>query len=80
MREFSVQFRDVTKLLCQDDKHTVKVGEPDLPVAAVEQGKQVSDNDFTKFSITPSVTRKSGHSGQVGSFHLNQVLGRYLQS
>ena len=50
--------------VCQDDKHTVNVGEPDLPVAAVEQGKQVSDHDFTKFSITPSVTRKSGHSGQ----------------
>ena len=49
-----------------DDKHTCKVGEPGLPVAAVERGKevvvaktqllQVADHDFTKFSVTPSVT------------------------
>lgn len=48
-----------------DDKHTVKVGEPNCPVAAVERGKQVlvshtislqvADHDFTKFSMTPSV-------------------------
>lgn len=43
----------------------VKVGEPGYPVAAAERGKsvlvamgkrfEVSDHDFTKFSITPSV-------------------------
>ena len=50
-----------------DDKHKCKVGEPNLPVAAVERGKQVvvfnsgrkfavADHDFTKCSIIPSVT------------------------
>ena len=84
-RKFSVQFRDVTKLLCQDDKHTVKVGEPGLPVAAVERGKQVlvskeqilevSDHDFTKFSITPSVTLKVDIPDNIeGSFRLSQVF------
>ena len=28
----------VIKQLCQDDKHVVKVGEPGLPVTAVERG------------------------------------------
>ena len=42
-----------------DDKHSVKVGEPGFPVAA---GKQVldppfcvSDHDFTKESLFPTV-------------------------
>ena len=62
-REFSVRFHDQIKLLCQDDTHVVKVGKPGLPVAAVERGKQVlvskdqllevSDHDFTKFSLPP---------------------------
>ena len=50
-----------------DDKHRCKVGEPGIPVAAVERGKKVivstsgkkfavSDHDFTKFGIIPSVT------------------------
>ena len=53
---------------CLDDKHRVKVGEPELPVAAVERGRQVltasgvqlevGDHDFTKFSIIPSVFLK----------------------
>lgn len=51
---------------CQDDKHSIKVGEPGFPVAAVERGKQVlvgtdtafcvGDHDFTKSKIIPSVT------------------------
>ena len=50
-----------------DDKHRCKVGEPNYPVAAVERGKKVvvaasgckfvvSDHDFTKFALIPSVT------------------------
>ena len=62
MREFSIRFRDDTNLLCQDDKHTVKVGEPGMPVAAVERGKQVlvsksqifevADHDFKVFNYS----------------------------
>ena len=58
-------FRDHSSLLFMDDKHRCKVGEPGLPVAAVERGKQVvvstsgrkfavADHDFTKFAIIPS--------------------------
>lgn len=50
-----------------DDKHRCKVGEPGIPVAAVERGKQVlvtmtgkkfkvADHDFTKCGMIPSVT------------------------
>ena len=38
-REFSVKYRDYTTFISQDDKHSVKVGEPEYPVAAVERGK-----------------------------------------
>lgn len=64
-REFCIKFRSQTTFVSQDDKHTVKVGEPEYPVAAVERGKAVivglnekmvvADHDFTKFSLTPSV-------------------------
>ena len=50
---------------CIDDKHRVKVGEPNFPVAAVERGKEVivslnetflvGDHDFCKFSLIPDV-------------------------
>lgn len=63
-REFCIKFRSQITFVSQDDKHTVKVGEPDYPVAAVEYGKAVivglnekmvvADHDFTKFSLTPS--------------------------
>ena len=67
LKEFSIMFRDCCSLLFMDDKHRCKVGEPGLPVAAVERGKQVvvstsgqkfavADHDFTKFAIIPSVT------------------------
>ena len=65
--EFAVKFRDVTTFVCQDDKHTVKVGEPGFLVSAVERGCRevivgldqmmvVGDHDFTKFSLSPSVS------------------------
>lgn len=51
--------------VCLDDKHKVKVGEPNFPVAAVERGRRVltmagssflvGDHDFTKVSLVPSV-------------------------
>ena len=50
---------------CIDDKHRIKVGEPDFPVASAEKGRQVilpsgsqlqaGDYDFTKYSLIPSV-------------------------
>ena len=62
----AVRFRKFSTFVCMDDKHHCKVGEPGHPVAAVDRGKRVivsedkvfavSDHDFTKFSIIPSVT------------------------
>lgn len=68
-----------------DDKHHCKVGEPGHPVAAVERGKRVvvgadqvfavSDYEFTKFSIVPSVTMLIDipESVNEGSFYRGQV-------
>lgn len=66
MREFSIKFRNYCDLVCIDDKHCIKCGEPGYPVAAVDRGKQVlvatdkpfivADHDFTKTKITPSVS------------------------
>lgn len=66
LRELAIKFRERTTLVCLDDKHAIKIGEPGLPVAAVERGKRVlvskdvsfcvSDHDFTKAKVTPSVS------------------------
>lgn len=65
-REFAVKFRELTNFVCIDDKHKIKVGEPHCPLAAAERGRrvlvhsgatfEVSDHDFSKFSMVPSVT------------------------
>lgn len=65
-RELAVMFRQNSSFVCMDDKHRVKVGEPNYPVAAAERGKrvlvsrnqmfEVADHDFTKFSLIPSVS------------------------
>lgn len=85
LKEFAVKFRDNCVMVCMDDKHHCKVGEPGHPVAAVERGKRVivaenkifavSDHDFTKFSIVPSVTMivDIPESVNEGSFYRGQV-------
>lgn len=65
-REYAVLLGDSCLFVCMDDKHRLKVGEPNYPVAAVERGRrvlvsrnqsfQVADHDFTKFSLIPSVS------------------------
>jgi len=62
-REFAVKFREFTTIVCFDDKHRIKIGEPGFPVAAAERGRrvivragasfEVGDHDFTKFSTVP---------------------------
>lgn len=64
-RELAVKFREQSVFVCMDDKHRVKVGEPNYPVAAAERGRrvlirknqtfEVADHDFTKFSLIPSI-------------------------
>ena len=58
--------RDYCMFIYLDDKHKVKIGEPDFPVTSTERGRRVpmavneslqaGDRDFTKFGIIPSVT------------------------
>ena len=65
-KKFAVMFRDHLTMVCLDDKHNIKIGEPGFPVAAVDRGRevvvgsnssfQVGDHDFTKAKVTPSVT------------------------
>ena len=65
IREYAIVCHDFRNFVCLDDKHRIKVGEPDVPVASVERGRQllvsrnermlVADHDFTKFSLIPSV-------------------------
>lgn len=65
-KKFAVMFREHVAMVCLDDKHNIKIGEPGFPVAAVDRGKevvvglnssfQVGDHDFTKAKATPSVT------------------------
>ena len=66
MREYAVKYRTLSTFVSLDDKHRIKVGEPGRPNAAVERGRrvlvgtnetfEVSDHDFCKFSIIPSVS------------------------
>ena len=65
LRDYAIKYRDIATFVCIDDKHRVKVGEPNFPAAAVERGKEVivslnetfvvGDHDFCKFSLIPSV-------------------------
>ena len=65
MREYSIVLREFCSFVCLDDKHKIKIGEPNYPVAAAERGRRVpvrldeyltvGDHDFTKFSLIPSV-------------------------
>ena len=66
MREYALMVRDYCLFVCLNDKHKIKVGEPDCPVASAERGRRVpmranqslqtGNHDFTKFGIVPSVT------------------------
>ena len=66
LREYCLLVKDHALFICVDDKHIIKVGEPQAPVAAAERGRQVLvpqgtsfrvlDHDFTKFGIIPSVS------------------------
>ncbi len=65
LREFAILYQSYVTFVSQDDKHNIKVGEPGLPIAAVDRGKQVlvatdipfcvGDHDFTKGKLIPSV-------------------------
>jgi len=84
LKELAIKFKDHTWLVFLDDKHRCKIGEPGHPVAAIERGKQVvvttnetfavSDHDFTKCSLIPSVTMLCNIPDNMeGSFYRGQV-------
>ena len=59
-REYAVLMISHSNFACIDDKHRVKIGEPDAPVASMERGQvivhsgmwlQAADHDFMKFGI-----------------------------
>ena len=51
LRELAVKFREIATLVCLDDKHTIKVGEPGYPMAAVDRGKSVLVGKDVSFSV-----------------------------
>lgn len=81
MREYSLVVKQHSMFICLDDKHKIKVGEPNFPVASAERGRRVpvavnesfqaGDHDFTKFGMIPSVSfiidipDTIGYTGQV---------------
>ena len=86
LRSLAVKFSSSCTFVSLDDKHHCKVGEPNYPVAAVERGKAVlvsldkaftvSDHDFTRFSLVPSVDLLMDIPATPDdSFHHNPYLG-----
>ncbi|GES91675.1 hypothetical protein GLOIN_2v1782174 [Rhizophagus clarus] len=84
LKESAIKFRNNTWLILLDDKYHCKIGEPEHPVAAIERGKQVvvtthetfavSDHDFTKCNLIPSVTIICNILDNIeGSFYQKQV-------
>ena len=80
----AIKFRPRTTLVCLDDKHSIKLGEPGLPVAAVDRGKSVlvakdvsfvvSDHDFTKAKVTLSGSLICDIPNDIGeSFYAGKV-------
>ena len=84
LREYALQFRSESLLICLDDKHRIKCGEPGYPVAAAERGRRVivslneefhvGDHDFTRFSNIPSVMFRIDIPDTIeGSWYSGQV-------
>ena len=84
MREYALELREYCAFVCLDDKHKLKVEEPNCPVAAAERGRRVpvranqfmtvADNDFTKFGLVPSVILVNDLPEEIsGSWYRGQV-------
>lgn len=57
MKQFAIMFRDHTTLVSLDDKHNIKVGEPNFPVAAMDRGKEVLVGTDAKFVVDHDFTK-----------------------
>ena len=49
--EYAVRVRQHCQFVCLDDKHRVKVGEPNFPVAAAERGRRVLTAAGSQFMV-----------------------------
>ena len=66
MKRLAVHLRGWARLVCQDDKAKIPVGEPHTPIAATSSNRgtlqqmgrihAAADHDFHKFNLTPSVS------------------------
>lgn len=83
-RTFAINYSAFSNYTFIDDKHHCKIGEPGLPVAAVDRGKRVivsldrkfavADHDHTKCSIVPSVVLQCTIPGSLDqSFYRGKV-------
>ena len=82
MREYAILVRSYCVFVSLDDKHKIKLGGPNYPVAASERGRRVpvredehfvvADHDFTKFSLVPSVifVKCSWYTGNICSIQV----------
>ena len=81
---FSVKYRDVADLFCEDDKHAVNIGEPGDPLSSTDRGRKVmvlkgsepvaGDHDWHRFKLVPSVVLHNDVPETVdGSFYRGQV-------
>lgn len=50
-RECAVKFKEHSLFVCLDDKHRIKVGEPNYPVAAAERGRRVLVRKNESFGV-----------------------------
>ncbi len=69
-KQYAVLMRDYCAFYCLDDKHRIKIGEPECPVAAAERGRRVSIHPFcylfTYYCIILQVLTEAGTRFLVG--------------
>ncbi|CAJ0899955.1 5410_t:CDS:2, partial [Entrophospora sp. SA101] len=85
--EFSIKFKDHTTLICADDKHKVPIGEFVATSTGIRNKQSItpldgilnsSDHDFTKLSLTPSVSLFVDIPNEITeSFYKGQVYVAY---
>jgi hypothetical protein len=87
LREFCIQYRQWTCLISADDKHKVPIGEDVAVSTGVRNWRSIvvqngtlaaADHDFTKLSLTPSVTFFVSIPDDIsGSFYDGQIFVSY---
>ena len=55
LRELAIKLQPHCTLVCMNDKHGVKVGEPHYPIAAVDRGRSVLVGKNTVFAVSDKV-------------------------